>query len=403
MARRLCDEDDYPPALLAVAGFSLPGATRAFPRTALNDASWTSLLSAAQAHRLTGLLQAAIAQGALAATGTQRRQAREAHRSSMLRVLSLERELIAVAELLAEATIQTRVLKGTAVARLDYQQPSLRSFVDLDVLVRPADFDRAVRVLVASGFMRWLAEPRVGFDRRFDKGTTLRSPRGFELDLHRTFVLGPWGVLVDLDALWDSGQEFIVGGSRLLALTQANRFLHACYHAALGDWPLRLGSLRDVAEMLRGFRHDGEAVVHLASDWGVEAVVAAAVADANRLLGTTPAGELSSWAMRYVPSRREESRLALHTRTDKTFAAQALATVPALPRLRDKAAYVRALIRPDEQYTSGRHASAWARLRYGVREVRRGRGHIRNGGASRNETRAAETRGANKGREGETK
>lgn len=378
MARRLCEESNYPPPLLAVAGFGLPGATRPFPREPLDDASWALLLAAGHTHRLTGLLLASIEDGRLLATADQADQARAAHRSLAIRVLSLERELIALADLLSASAVATRVLKGSAVAHLDYRQPGLRSFIDLDILVRPNDFDRAVRVLVGAGFVRTLAEPRPGFDRRFDKGTTLANPGRYQLDLHRTFVLGPWGMLVDLDALWDGGQDFNVAGRRLRALTRRNRFLHACYHAALGDWPLRLGSLRDVAEMLRTCDPEGDALIGLATDWGVEAVVASAVADTNRLLGLETTGELSTWAQRYIPSRRDESRLALHTRTDKTFAAQALATIPVIPRLRDKAAYMRALVRPDVRYTAGRHTSAWGRLRYGIREARRGGARLPN-------------------------
>ena len=378
MARRLCGEENYPPPLLAVAGFGLPRARRAFPREPLADEPWAALLSAARSHRLTGHLRAAVDQDALPATEAQAHQARVAHRSAMLRVLSLERELISVVDLLATSDIEVRVLKGSAFARLDYAQPALRSFIDLDILVRPTDIDRAVRVLVTAGFMRTLAQPRPGFDRRFDKGTTLASPTGYELDLHRTFVLGPWGALVDLDGLWDRGQEFTIGGRTVHALSRANRFLHASYHAALGDWPLRLGSLRDIAEMLRhfdqdGLDQDGEALIGLASDWGVEAVVAAAVADTHRLLDIAITGELGTWAQCYVPSQREESRLALHTHADRNFAAQALATLPILPRFRDKVAYLRALVLPDVGYTAGRHSSAWARLRYGLQEVRRGR------------------------------
>ncbi|MCA1704679.1 MAG: hypothetical protein LC808_16010, partial [Actinobacteria bacterium] len=64
-------------------------------------------------------------------------------------------------------------------------------------------------------------------------------------------MLGPWGLLVNLDDLWgDDGQEFVVGGHRLRALSHEYRLLHACYHATLGNWPLRLASLRDIAEMV---------------------------------------------------------------------------------------------------------------------------------------------------------
>ncbi|HET8643283.1 MAG TPA: nucleotidyltransferase family protein [Pseudonocardiaceae bacterium] len=378
MGRRLCDEAEYPASLLAVAGYRLPGAGRRFPAEPLDELAWARVLAAAEDYRVTGLLQAAVCDGALPATAAQARQARAVHRGVLMRVMALERALIGVVELLAGAGIESRVLKGAAVAHLDYADPALRSYVDIDVLVRAEDVDRAVPVLSAAGFCRTLAQPRPGFDRRFDKGMTLIPPAGYELDLHRTLVLGPWGRLVDLDRLWDGGQRFHLAGHPLRALSPLNRFLHACYHAALGNWPLRLGSLRDIAEMLSRTAVSADSIRRLAADWRVEAIVAAAVADSGRLLGITPPAErscwaqLSSWAQRYVPTRREESWLALHTHTGKTFSAQALATLPML-RWRDKAAYVRALALPDAGYLAARHASALGRFRYAVREARRGR------------------------------
>jgi Uncharacterised nucleotidyltransferase len=371
VGRRICGEGDYPAPLLAVAGHRLPGANRAFPAEPLDDRAWTTLVASAYRNRVTGLLHAAADDGALPATPEQVGEARTLHRSVQVRVLGLERELPAVVRTLDTAGVESRVLKGCAVARLDYRDPGLRSFVDLDVLVRSRDVDRAVAALAAVGFARTLAEPRPGFDRRFDKGMTLIPPAGYELDLHRTFVLGPWGVVIDLEQLWDEGVELPIGVHTVRALSRPNRFLHACYHAALGDWPLRLASLRDVAEIAD--RLDGAATVRgIAESWSAEAVVAAAVADSRRLLGTDADDDLTTWSRRYVPSRRDESWLALHTRPDKTFAAQALATVRALPRWPDRVAYVRALLLPDRSYTAGRHGSAWSRLRYAVREVRRG-------------------------------
>lgn len=369
MTRRLCDESAYPAALLAVAGHGLSGATRPFPAAPLSDEAWAELLTAAETNRLLGLLRSAVDSGRLPVTDVQRGQTRTAHRLVMMRVLSLEQHLVSVTALLADAGVESRVLKGSAYAHLDYPDPALRSYIDLDLLFRPHDIATAVSVLAAAGFTRTLAEPRPGFDRRFDKGTTLRGA-DFEIDLHRTFVLGPWGLRVDLDELWDDGEPFTIGGHPLTALSARNRFLHACYHAALGNWPLRLGSLRDVAELQPA---DEQGLITRATAWGVQAVVAAAVADSTRLLGLPVTGELREWAGAYMPTRREEHWLGLHTRENKTFAAQAIATLPALPGLRDKAAYLRALVLPDKQYTADRHSSALSRIRFGVREARRGR------------------------------
>lgn len=371
--RRECGEENYPAALLAVAAHGLPGASRLLPSEPLGQDAWAELLVAARAHRMFGFLRQAIDAGVLPVSASQAQQARHAHRSGMLRVLMLEGQLLDVVDRLTAAGVEVRVLKGTAVAHLDYPTPGLRPFIDLDVAVRPEAIGRSVGTLVDAGLVRFLAEPRPGFDRRFDKGVTLRHPAGYEVDLHRTFVLGPWGLRVDLDDLWDAGQEFSVGGRTLRALSAHNRFLHACYHAALGDWPLRLISLRDVAEMASALEPDAARLRDRAARWGIEAVVAAAVADAWRLLGLTTGSDLVRWARHYPFSRREVADLALYTHADKTFAAQAVSSLRAIRGLRDKAAYVRALTLPDRAYTAGRHSSALARLRYAIREVRRGR------------------------------
>jgi hypothetical protein len=358
--RRLCTEAAYPSALLAVAGYGL-SSTRPFPSAPV--AAWPEFVEAARKHRLLGHLSAAVTAGALPTTDEQRAQVRAVHRATVLRMMSLERLLVTVASI----DVPMRVLKGSAYAHLDYPDPALRSYIDLDLLFRPTDFPDAVAALTELGFARTLAEPRPGFDSRFDKGTTLRRS-GMELDLHRTFVLGPWGRLVDIDSLWASESSFTVDGVALRALSGPNRFLHACYHAALGDWPLRLGSLRDVAQLLP------HASLVRAQEWGVQAVVAAAVADATRLLGLPLTSEVQEWAAVYVPSQREEQWLALHTHEDKTFAAQALATLPMLPGVREKAAYLRALMLPSRDYTADRHPSPLSRIRFGVREALRGRG-----------------------------
>ncbi|MHA6784816.1 nucleotidyltransferase family protein [Pseudonocardia saturnea] len=373
--RRICGPETYPPALPAVAAHRLDGSTPAFPDRPLDDVAWLGLTEGAVTHRITGLLHAAVADGVLPATPEQARAITARHRGIQMRVLLLEQQLPHVVGLLEDAGIGCRALKGSALAHLDYPDPALRSFVDVDVLVRASDVDRTVQVTHAAGFRRTLAEPRPGFDRRFDKGMTLVPPGGFEVDLHRTFVLGPWGRLIDLDGLWDACDTFTVGGRTVRALALHHRFLHVCYHAALGNWPLRLGSLRDVAQLLPridGPGYAGPSIPELARSWGGEAVVAAAITDSRRLLGLGPGGHVSRWAEAYRPTRRDVSWLALHTSEHKTFAAQALATVMVLPSWRERAAYLRALAWPDRSYVADRHRTPVARYAYALREIRRG-------------------------------
>ncbi|MBA3621797.1 MAG: hypothetical protein H0W51_05695 [Euzebyales bacterium] len=57
------------------------------------------------------------------------------------------------------------------------------------------------------GYRRSWPQLRPGFDRRFGKGAPLRRDEGWELDLHRTFVMGPFGLTVDLDGLFASSRR----------------------------------------------------------------------------------------------------------------------------------------------------------------------------------------------------
>lgn len=103
--------------------------------------------------------------------------------------------------------------------------------------------------------------------------------------------------------------------------------------------------------------------------------MAAAVANSRRLLGIASPGELSDWAQRYLPSWREQAWLALHTHPDKTFSAQAIATLRVLPRWRDR--------RPTSAHwccrTRGTRPGGTPRrwpgsgTPYAVREIHRGR------------------------------
>ena len=144
----------------AVAAHGLEGATLALPEVPVEPPVWAHLVAGAGHERITGLLVRAILDGALPATSEQTEEAGLAHRASMVAALALEATLVGAAALLEGAGIDHRVLKGTGVAHLDYPDPALRSFGDVDLLVRSSQFDDAVEVLVAVGHRRKFPEPR---------------------------------------------------------------------------------------------------------------------------------------------------------------------------------------------------------------------------------------------------
>lgn len=356
-----------------IAGHGLPGAVGESPDRPVSPQVWRSLLSAARYQRITGHLVQAIVDGVLPATDEQAEDASSAHFKAMCAVLTLERFLLDVAGELADSGIDIRVLKGSAVAHLDYPDPTLRSFGDIDLLVRSEDFDAAMTKLTEEGHESQFPEPRPGFNRRFGKGNSFAGRTGNEIDLHRTFVMGPFGLTVDLQQLWRTQQWFTVGGRRLPALGAEERFMHACYHAALGDVTPRLVPLRDVAQMVLFGRVDMDRVTELRREWQADAVVARAVRVAWETLQVADVTALSAWARRHRPDAKARQSLAVYTDPAQSYAARCFAAVGAIPRVRDKAFFLRALAFPQPNYVVGRHASFTARLRLGAREIRESR------------------------------
>lgn len=355
----------------AVAAHGLPRALHDPPLEPLGDSAWASLALCAGHERVTGLLARAIADGALPATAHQAEEAERAHRASMAAAVALERTLIRTVNRFTEAGIDHRVLKGPAAAHLDYPDPSLRSFGDIDLLVRSEQFDAAVGLLVRAGHRRRFPEPRPGFDRRFGKGCCLIHPEGHQVDLHRTLAMGPFGLMVRLDDLWASSSTFRLAGHDLLALSPAERFLHACFHAALGDTVPRLVAVRDVAQMLLCQPLDVTRVRHLASAWKADAVVARAVGLAWDVLAIDRdgVGPVASWALAQRPGHRDLRALAVYLDHGQTYAAKSFAALRAIGPRRDKAAFLYAMAFPRRRYLKERHEATLRRWRRGVTQV----------------------------------
>ena len=335
-------------------------------------ADWSEIHRGLIIERLSPLASYALEQGSLAASELQRREIMGDHARSMSLAVVLERRLLEVYSEMRLAGIDARVLKGPAVARLDYPDPSWRAFGDIDLLVPARSFDAASQILGSGGGRRRFAEVSKGFDSRFGKGACFTYPDGLQIDLHRTISAGPFGLTVDLDSLFAGVQEFEIGGVIVRSISREHRFMHACFHAALGDVSPRLVALRDVAQMLLVNKVDLEAAIETARAWKAEIVLARAISLAWLRLALPP-NEASNWANAYMPSRYEVRAMRAYTSENRSYATQVAAGVSAVPGITGKLAYMRALLLPSRQHIAGRDSSYWARFRRGAEALRESR------------------------------
>jgi hypothetical protein len=365
--RELLDAPDVTTLLAAVARYD-PDKAQPLMIEPLDDLKWRSLLQLCEAHRLVGLLGAAVDLNAVPATDEQARLLASAHLRAMTIGLMVERLLLRAATVLDDAAIPYRVLKGPAVAHLDWPDPSLRIFNDVDVLLDHAQYNNGINALIGLDCRRRTPEVHSGFDRRFGKGTTLVSIDGYELDVHRTLAAGAFGLLVKQDELMDSPDTFMLGGRSIPALGRPQRLIHACYHGVLGDAEQSLGALRDVAQMAADSTAEDQRAVHdLARSWEGEAPVAAALLATRDSIGLDAGHPLVAWAASFEPSSVEARRMVTYSTIESRFGREAIEGLRALPKMRDRVAYVRYLAFPSREHLDTRSESPMRRLFRGLK------------------------------------
>jgi hypothetical protein len=363
---------DHAPLLRAVAAYGLPGTLHELPGEPLPDGEFEALHAAVRTEKLSGLLWWAISDDAFPVTARQREQVEEWHLRVLSACLLLEELLVETVTALREAGIPARALKGTAMAHLDYPDPSCRTFVDVDLLVPGAQFGDAVKLLEARGRRRRYPEARPGFDAVYGKGVCLTADDGLELDLHRTFAMGPFGLRLDLDKVWSESQRFTLAGEAVEALTVEARLLHAAYHAVLGSPRPGLAPLRDIAQILLTWELDWVRLQDLMQASHGRAVVARGIRLAWSELWLADVLRATAWAESYQESA-EDTRFLTAYGEGSTYATQQLAAVKALPNMSQRIDFVRTLVRPAPSYLDGRHRGRLRRLRHGLADLRRWR------------------------------
>ena len=157
----------------------------------------------------------------------------EAVHSAVARYQRTLAELAFVNTALTEAAVPFVVVKGPALVSQFYDGPEWRSSVDLDVLVRPKDVDRALRALESGGAAvldaNWPLLDRLGVHELVIQGAV-----GGVIDLH--WSLGPrWGTAASSPAaatLISRARRITIDAVEVLTLDWGDTVVHVASHAA---------------------------------------------------------------------------------------------------------------------------------------------------------------------------
>jgi len=257
---------------------------------------WEKLLELAEDHGVLGQVATQFdgLSDAIVPRETKRRLT-ELRRAQLFSALRMSGELFRLAERFAAANIGMLTVKGPALAVAAYGDPGMRSYGDIDLLVRQNDIYRATEIMIADGFQA--AIPLAAIRAGKIPGQYLFSQRDSKLlvELHNDRTLRYFPRPLRLENLFQRQTLVRIAGRGVPTLSVEDTLVLICVHGAKHFWD-RLMWIADVGALVsRQSGLDWGRVNEAAREVGAERMVNTGLCLAATVLGTNlPAAE---WAL----------------------------------------------------------------------------------------------------------
>jgi hypothetical protein len=254
-------------------------------RLAAGGIDWERLFALARRNRLVPFLHRHLQGAPLPPAAAA--ELRALHRDGVHRGLEMAAELRRLMDALAAGDVDALAYKGPALAMRAYGELGMRSFVDLDLLVRPGDVPRAMEALQAEGY-----RPAVAFSpaqercfRRVDGDYPLvHRETGLLVELHARVSSARFCMPIATDALLRRATTVPLGGGEVRTLGDEDLLLVVAAHGAKHRWK-RLEWVVALAELLRAGRGDVEAALAGAAELRARRTLLLGLSLARGLLG----------------------------------------------------------------------------------------------------------------------
>ena len=293
--------DGLPPAFrLACACCAWPASSARDDaiRDAADGVDWARFLRVVARQRVSGLAYAALKSAGVAPPPEIEAALARSAQAVAVRALALAAEAVRLQALLEASGVPALFIKGAALAQLAYAGQSVKHCRDIDVLVAPADAERAFALLEQEGYAAVVpkgplteAQRRIVF--RLHKDIELYKPeRRLSVELHWRLMDNP--VLLETVGAHSPSQQVLVLGGALSTLADAQLFAYLVTHGATHCW-FRLKWLADLNAWLAGKNdHEVQGFYAAAEALGVGSCAGQALLLCELLLGYSIPAALAS-------------------------------------------------------------------------------------------------------------
>ncbi|MDJ0798451.1 MAG: nucleotidyltransferase family protein [Calothrix sp. MO_167.B12] len=205
--------------------------------------------------------------------------------------LFLSHELLKLLNLFEANGISAIPFKGPVLAAQAYGNVSLRTYCDLDILVREKDFLKAKDLLKSQGYCStawwFLTEAQeVAVSKDWGEYSLARNDNMVHIDLHSRLIAGYLFTLsADLNYFWQHLQPVSFLGKKVLSFRAEDLLLYLCIHGSKSFWE-KLGWICDIAQLIQKHDIDWEELLPQAKTLGVERMLLLGCFLASNILGT---------------------------------------------------------------------------------------------------------------------
>jgi Uncharacterised nucleotidyltransferase len=310
-----------------LCSYSSPNSTTAdLTELFKQEFDWNVLLDLAENHGVQGLLAYRFKETDF---GGVPRPAREKLQSRMraqhLFTLSMTAELFRILQSFSEAKIDTVLVKGPLISYLAYSDPAVRSYVDLDLIVRDRDIQAATQRMLQMGFSSDVPLSAMRAGKIPGEYLFRREGTQHIVELHTEHTFRYYPKPMRIEELFARSRCVMLDGREIPALSLEDELVLNCIHGAKHFWE-RLMWVSDIAAVVT--RHpeiDWNKARNGAAEVGAVRMLRVGLLLSSMLLGT----ELPSSLAPEIQADRGSEKLC---RNIQTWLPYAGAAPPSLPK-----------------------------------------------------------------------
>jgi hypothetical protein len=233
------------------------------------ELNWDVLLDLADDHGVQALVASRLDEISFAGVPSAAREKLQIRmRAQHLFTLSMTAELFRILKVFSGSRIDTILVKGPVISLLAYGDPAVRSYVDLDLLLRHRDIQTATRRMLKIGFQSDVPESAIQAGKIPGEYLFRRAGTQHIVELHSEHTFRYYPKPMRIDELFTRSRKILLDGREVPALSLEDELVLNCIHGAKHFWE-RLMWVSDVAAIVSKHREmDWQKAKQAAADVG---------------------------------------------------------------------------------------------------------------------------------------